>query len=74
VGAVGASAAIWGIGIERYLFTVREHDVRILPTGAPPVRVLHLSDAHMAPWQHRKQRWIAGACGVLAARPRREHR
>ena len=59
VGAVGASAAIWGIGIERYLFTVREHDVRILPTGAPPVRVLHLSDAHMAPWQHRKQRWMA---------------
>lgn len=59
VGAVGASAAIWGIGIERYLFTVREHDVHILPTGSSPVRVLHLSDAHMAPWQHRKQRWIA---------------
>ena len=59
VGAVGASAAIWGIGIERYLFTVREHEVRILPTGSRPVRVLHLSDAHMAPWQHRKQRWMA---------------
>ncbi|MET0781700.1 MAG: metallophosphoesterase [Microbacterium sp.] len=59
VGAVGASAAIWGIGIERYLFTVREHGVRILPAGAAPVRVLHLSDAHMAPWQHRKQRWMA---------------
>lgn len=59
VGAVGASAAIWGIGIERYLFTVREHDLRLLPEGSSPVRVLHLSDAHMAPWQHRKQRWIA---------------
>jgi predicted MPP superfamily phosphohydrolase len=59
VGAVGAGAAIWGIGIERYLFTVREHDARILPPGSRPVRVLHLSDAHMAPWQRRKQRWMA---------------
>ncbi len=59
VGAVGAGAAIWGIGIERYLFTVREHSVRILPAGTTPLRVLHLSDAHMAPWQRRKQRWMA---------------
>jgi predicted MPP superfamily phosphohydrolase len=60
VGAVGAGAAIWGIGIERYLFTVRFHELALLPVGAPPVRVLHISDAHMAPWQRRKQRWIAG--------------
>ncbi len=59
VGAVGVGAAVWGIGIERYLFTVRHHDVRILPPGATPIKVLHISDAHMAPWQHRKQRWIA---------------
>jgi predicted MPP superfamily phosphohydrolase len=59
VGAVGAGAAIWGIGIERYLFTVREHEARVLAPGSRPVRVLHLSDAHMAPWQRRKQCWIA---------------
>ncbi|MGA7149421.1 MAG: metallophosphoesterase [Microbacterium sp.] len=59
VGAIGAAAAIWGIGIERYLFTVRRHEVAVLPAGAPRVRVLHLSDAHMAPWQRRKQEWIA---------------
>lgn len=59
VGAVGAGAAVWGIGIERYLFTVRAHEVAVLPAGAAPIRVLHLSDAHMAPWQHRKQDWIA---------------
>jgi len=59
VGAVGVGAAVWGIGIERYLFTVRHHDVPVLPEGAAPIRVLHLSDAHMAPWQHRKQEWIA---------------
>jgi predicted MPP superfamily phosphohydrolase len=59
VGAVGAAAAVWGIAIERYLFAVRFHEVPVLPAGSAPLRVLHLSDAHMAPWQRRKQRWIA---------------
>ncbi len=59
VGAVGVGAAIWGVGIERYLFTVRRHTLRVLPAGAPSLTVLHLSDPHMAPWQRRKQRWIA---------------
>ncbi|WP_127476313.1 metallophosphoesterase [Microbacterium sulfonylureivorans] len=59
VGAVGVAAAVWGIGVERYLFTVRRHELAILPAGSAPLRVLHLSDAHMAPWQHRKQQWIA---------------
>lgn len=59
VGAVGAGAAIWGIGIERYLFTVRETSAVALPPDAAPLRILHISDAHMAPWQHRKQDWLA---------------
>lgn len=59
VGAVGAAAAVWGIGIERYLFTLREMTAAALAPGSPPIRVLHLSDVHMAPWQHRKQRWLA---------------
>jgi predicted MPP superfamily phosphohydrolase len=59
VGAVGVSAAAWGIGVERYLFTVRYHALRVLPRDANALRVLHISDAHMAPWQRRKQAWIA---------------
>ncbi|MGX1702940.1 metallophosphoesterase [Microbacterium sp. NPDC055357] len=59
VGALGAGATVWGIGIERYLFTLRTHELRLLPPGAAPLRILHISDAHMAPWQHRKQQWIA---------------
>jgi predicted MPP superfamily phosphohydrolase len=66
VGAVGVGAAVWGVGIERYLFTVRRHELRILPAGADPVRVLHISDTHMAPWQRRKQAWIAS---LAALRP-----
>lgn len=59
VGAAGAAAAVWGIGIERYLFTVREATASALAPGSAPLRVLHVSDAHMAPWQHRKQDWLA---------------
>lgn len=59
VGAAGVAAAVWGIGIERYLFTVREVTAPALAPGSTPLRVLHLSDAHMAPWQHRKQDWLA---------------
>ncbi len=65
VGAVGVGTAVWGIGIERYLYAVRRHDVRILPPGSAPLRVLHLSDIHMAPWQRRKQRWLAGLAEEL---------
>ncbi|KHK96427.1 metallophosphatase [Microbacterium mangrovi] len=64
VGAVGVAAATWGIGIERHLYTVRRHTLRILPAGTPPLRVLHLSDVHMAPWQQRRQRWLASLAAL----------
>lgn len=59
VGVAGLAAATWGIGIERYLFTVRQASVAALAPGSSPLRVLHVSDAHMAPWQRRKQEWLA---------------
>lgn len=64
VGAVGAACAVWGIGIERYLFAVREASAAALPPGAKPIRVLHISDAHMAPWQHRKQDWLSSLAAL----------
>jgi len=64
VTAAGAAAAVWGFGIERHLYTVRRHVVRILEPGAVPIRILHISDAHMAPWQRRRQRWMAGLVGL----------
>src|SRR5690606_32855090 len=38
--------------------TVRRETVPVLGAGADPVRILHLSDIHLAPWQQRKQQWI----------------
>lgn len=57
--SLGAAAAVWGVGIERHLFTIRRATVPILEPGSDPIRVLHISDVHMAPWQRRKQAWIA---------------
>ena len=37
----------------------------VLPAGARPLRVLHLSDIHMTPGQSRKQEWVR-----VAGRPR----
>jgi uncharacterized protein len=33
--------------------------VPVLPPDAEPLRILHLSDLHLTPGQHRKQRWVA---------------
>ena len=41
-------------------YTLRRVEVPLLPRGARPVRVLHLSDIHMTPGQRRKQEWLAG--------------
>ncbi|AGW42335.1 phosphohydrolase [Leifsonia xyli subsp. cynodontis DSM 46306] len=56
--AGGATAFAYGSLVERRAFTLREVTVPVLPTGSDSIRVLHLSDLHMAPWQHDKQQWI----------------
>jgi predicted MPP superfamily phosphohydrolase len=54
----GAVAFAWGSLVERTRFTLRRATVPILPAGAEPIRVLHLSDLHMAPWQRGKQEFV----------------
>ncbi|MCX8528462.1 MAG: metallophosphoesterase [Rhodoluna sp.] len=56
---LGALVFAWAALVERNLFTVKYDSVAVLPKGAAPIRVLHISDIHMAPWQKRKQRWIS---------------
>ncbi|NYK08880.1 putative MPP superfamily phosphohydrolase [Leifsonia naganoensis] len=58
LGAAGAAAFAYGSLIERRAFTLREVSVPVLPAGSEPIRVLHLSDLHMAPWQRDKQEWV----------------
>ena len=54
----GGLAFAWGSLVERKMFTLRRETVPVLPPGAEPIRVLHVSDLHMAPWQRDKQAWV----------------
>lgn len=58
IGVAGVAALAWGTLVERTRWTLRRVEVPVLPAGAAPVRVLHVSDLHMAPWQRSKQEWV----------------
>jgi len=58
VGAAGAALVGYAAVIERNWFTLRKFDVPVLPPGARPLRVLHISDAHLTPGRRRLMSWI----------------
>ncbi|MET0865655.1 MAG: metallophosphoesterase [Nakamurella sp.] len=64
VTAAGLGAFAWGSLVERRRFTLREVTVPVLAPGAAPIKVLHLSDLHMAPWQRDKQDWVRGLAAL----------
>src|SRR5215217_9285197 len=59
VGAVGAGCLAYAGLYEVNAFRLRRVDVPVLPLGARPVRVLHLSDVHMTPSARARQRWLS---------------
>jgi len=60
-GTAGVGAALTAyMHWEARQYTLREVTVPVLPAGADPLRVLHLSDIHMTPGQTRKQEWLRG--------------
>src|SRR3954471_8117394 len=58
--ASGVATVAYASLIERTSWTLRRFDVPVLPPGAAPLRVLHLSDLHMTADQRGKQEWVAG--------------
>ena len=60
-GAAAAAAGAGGLGYawwEARWFALRHVTVPVLPPGASELRVLHLSDLHLTPYQRRKREWI----------------
>ena len=55
-GGSGTIAYAWGY--ERKAFRLRQYDVPVLPAGAKPIRLLHISDMHVMPDQHWKIEWV----------------
>jgi predicted MPP superfamily phosphohydrolase len=54
----GACVVAYASAVERNWFTLRQYEVPVLPAGAVPLRVLHLSDVHLTPGRHRLLSWI----------------
>lgn len=57
-GVAGGAALTAYAAWEARAFVLRHVEVPVLPPGAAPLRVLHLSDLHMTPGQRRKQDWL----------------
>ena len=55
---LGAGVLAWSTLVEPRAFALREFEVPVLPSGAAPLRVLHLSDLHLVPGQRAKADWV----------------
>jgi predicted MPP superfamily phosphohydrolase len=56
--AAGVAAVGYAAGFERTWFRLRRVTVPVLPRGARPLRILHVSDLHITPGQARKRDWV----------------
>ncbi|HEY6279872.1 MAG TPA: metallophosphoesterase [Streptosporangiaceae bacterium] len=56
--AAGVGVFAYASVVERNWFALRRYDVPVLPAGAAPVKVLHLSDMHLTPGRHRLMSWV----------------
>lgn len=56
--AMGIVVLGWASLIERNAFVIRRFEVPVLPPGAAPLRVLHVSDLHLLARQTKKAAWI----------------
>ena len=64
LGAAGVAAVGYGAVVERNAFVLRRYAVPVLPEGSRPLRLLHLSDAHLTPGRLRLRRWISSLAAL----------
>ncbi|MQA05774.1 MAG: metallophosphoesterase [Streptosporangiales bacterium] len=55
---VGAATVAYATVIERNAFRLRHLEMPVLAPGTHPLKVLHISDAHLTPNQLRKIAWL----------------
>ncbi len=66
LGAVAATGAV-GLGYavaESRAYTLRRFELPVLPPGTRALRVLHLSDLHLTPRNHREIEWVRGLAAL----------
>jgi predicted MPP superfamily phosphohydrolase len=55
---------LYSAGYDASAFRLRRWRVPALPPGRQPIRVLHLADLHLTPWQRTKQTWLRSLAGL----------
>ena len=60
----GLGTLAYSAGIEVRNFVVRRVEVPALPRGHRPLRVLHVSDLHLTPYQGTKRRWLSSLAAL----------
>jgi len=61
----GAAAGLaYAAGYETSAFRLRRYTVPVLTPSHDPIRVLHLADLHLTPWQRAKQSWLRALAGL----------
>ena len=58
VTVAGLAVAGYASVVERNWFALRRYQVPVLAPGVSPLRLLHISDTHLAPGRHRLMSWI----------------
>lgn len=61
---LAATAAAYATLVEPRAYGLRRETVPVLAPGADPIRVLHLSDLHLAPWQQHRIDWVRGLAAL----------
>jgi predicted MPP superfamily phosphohydrolase len=56
--ALGAAGLGYATVVERNWFALRRFEIPVLAPGSEPLRVLHISDAHLTPRRERLMSWI----------------
>lgn len=64
LGLAGMGVLTWASLVERNAFVVRRFELPVLPVGAAPLRVLHVSDLHLLTRQKRKAAFIRGLAAL----------
>ncbi len=58
-GALGGAALAYAGLYEKDAYRLRRVEVPVLPVGTAPIRVLHISDLHLTPYERARQRWVS---------------
>ncbi len=61
---VGGAALSYAGIVERNWFALRRFELPVLPASTGPLRILHISDAHLTPGRRRLRSWIRSLDGL----------